>query len=408
MSVTVRPRITVVGVDGAPATAFLLERLANAALVVGGDRHLTWYADAIAAEATQLALRGDLEPALAAIAGATGPVVVIASGDPGFFGIVRALAERLGRKRLDVVPAVSSVAQAFARVALPWDDAIVVSAHGRDLDAAVNAARAHPKVAILTAPGAGPAEIATVLLDTSRLLVVAERLGTRDERIVEGDPQSIAGQEWAEPNVVLVLDESRAVAAKGARFPGAASPREWALDETAFEHRDGMVTKAEVRAVALARLGPGTGDLIWDIGAGSGSVGIECARFGAAVVAVDRDPAMAELIRENARKHGVDIRVVAGSAADALAELPDPDAVFVGGSGDEFETVLAEVVKRARRAVVVALASIERVPIARDALHANGFRTDVVLMQTSRMRAIGALHGFAANNPVFVVSGVRA
>jgi precorrin-6Y C5,15-methyltransferase (decarboxylating) len=407
MSVKVKPPITVVGIDGRPLDPHVLDRLATATLVIGAARHLAEYAGTVAPGARQLALGGDLDPVLDAVDSATGPVVVLASGDPGFFGMVRALVERVGRKQLEVLPALSSVAQAFARVSLPWDDALVVSAHGRDLEPAVNAALAHPKVAILTAPGAGPAEIAAALGDAARTLVVAERLGTPDERIVEGDPATIAAQRWADPNVVIVLDEARAVSAKGALFPRVATPRGWALDESAFEHRDGMVTKAEVRALALARLGPGIGDLVWDVGAGSGSVAVECARFGAAVIAVDRDIDSADRISANAARHGVEVRVVAGNAAATLGSLPDPDAVFIGGSGEEFAEVLAEVTKRARRAVVVTLASIERVAAARDALTAGGFEVDVVLLQASRLRDIGPLHGFSAANPVFVVSAVR-
>ncbi|HZG93625.1 MAG TPA: precorrin-6y C5,15-methyltransferase (decarboxylating) subunit CbiE [Mycobacteriales bacterium] len=407
MSITVKPRITVLGVDGREMTDHARERLAGAALVVGGERHLTEHADAIPPGALRSALGGDLTPVLDAVVGATGPVVVLASGDPAFFGIVRALAERVGRKRLDVVPAVSSVATVFARAALSWDDAVVVSAHGRDLRRAVNTALARPKVAILTAPGSGPAEIAAALADAPRTMIVGERLGTPQERVVEGAPPVIAAQQWAEPNVVIVLDETRALPPRGAVFPRAAAPAGWALDEHQFDHRDGMVTKAEVRALALARLGPGLGDLVWDIGAGSGSVGVECARFGAAVIAIDRDVSTAERIRANADRHGVDVRIVAGNAAALLGDLPDPDAVFVGGSGDEFEPVLAEAAKRAARAVVVALAGIERVTHARETLAAAGFAVEVVLLQASRLRDIGALSGFAAANPVFVVSGVR-
>jgi precorrin-6Y C5,15-methyltransferase (decarboxylating) len=411
MTVNVKPRISVVGVESEAPTPAVVDLVRRAALVVGGERHLLQYADAIARTAARAALGGDLTQALAAIETATGPVVVLASGDPGFFGIVRTLAERFGRERLHVDPAVSSVALAFARAALPWDDAIVVSAHGRDLRWAVNVALAHPKVAVLTAPGAGPAELAAALVaglgDASRLLIVAERLGTADERVVHGAPAAITGQQWAEPNVVIVLDESRAVAAKGAVFPRLSPPQAWALDESEFEHRDGMVTKAEVRALALARLGPGPGDLVWDIGAGSGSVAVECARFGAAVIAVDRDISTADRIRANAARHGIEIAVVVGNAAAALADLPDPDAVFIGGSGEEFDAVVSEVSQRARRAVVIALASIERVESARMALQHNDFDVDVVLLQTSRLRAIGALHGFAAANPVFIVSGRR-
>ncbi|MEO6712764.1 MAG: precorrin-6y C5,15-methyltransferase (decarboxylating) subunit CbiE [Mycobacteriales bacterium] len=407
MSITVQPRITVLGIDGSALDANALARLRGAALAVGGDRHLIEYAAEIGSEAVRTALGGDLTPVLDAIERATGPVVVLASGDPAFFGIVRALAERFGRKRLDVVPAVSSVALLFARAALPWDDAVVVSAHGRDLARAVNTVLARPKVAILTAPGAGPAEIAASLGDARRTMVVGERLGTAQERVVEGPPALIAAQQWADPNVVIVFDEAHAITAKGAVFPRTAASRGWALDESEFEHRDGMVTKAEVRALALARLGPGQGDLVWDIGAGSGSVGIECARFGAAVIAIDGDPAAGRRIRANADRHGVDVRIVAGNAAGALGNLPDPDAVFVGGSGDEFEPILAEVAKRTSRAVVVALASIERVAKARETLASAGFAVDVVLLQASRLRDIGELSGFAAANPVFIVSGVR-
>lgn len=407
MTVNVKPRIAVVGIHGGAPEPAVVERVSRAALVVGGERHLLQYADAIDPSADRAVLGGDLTQALDAIEGATGPVVVLASGDPGFFGIVRALAERFGRERLHVDPVVSSVALAFARAALPWDDAIVVSAHGRDLRPAVHTALAHPKVAVLTAPGAGPAELAKGLRDAPRLMIVCERLGTTEERVVTASPATVAVQRWAEPNVVIVLDESRAVVAKGAVFPRVGSPAEWALDEDEFEHRDGMVTKAEVRALALARLGPGVGDLVWDIGAGSGSIAVECARFGAAVIAVDRDPSSADRIRTNALRHGVEIAVVVGNAAATLADLPDPDAVFIGGSGDEFDSVVAEVASRARRAVVVALASMDRVTPARAALQSAGFDVDVVLLQASRLREIGSLQGFAAGNPVFVVSGRR-
>lgn len=408
MTVNVRPRIAVVGIDSGsptPATADIVRR---AAVVVGGERHLRQYADDIQAGATRVALGGDLTQALDAIEAATGAVVVLASGDPGLFGIVRALADRFGRERLHVDPAVSSVALAFARAALPWDDAVVVSAHGRDLSRAVNLARAYPKVAILTAPGAGPAEIAVALAGTGRVFCVAERLGWPDERVIAGDAATVASMQWQEPNVVIVLDESRAVPTKGAVFPRLSPPQTWALDECEFEHRDGMVTKAEVRALALARLGPGPGDLVWDIGAGSGSVAVECARFGAAVIAVDRDPEAARLVAANATRHAVSVQVVQGGAAAAMADLPDPDAIFVGGTGAEFDAILDQAALRANRAVVLALASVQRVAPAQTALVDNGFDVDVVLLQTARLRPIGATSGFAAANPVFVVSGRRS
>jgi precorrin-6Y C5,15-methyltransferase (decarboxylating) len=171
------PRITVVGVAAAPLPPLARERLAAAALVAGGERHLAEHAPD---GAPTVRLAGDLAPALDRLVASDGPAVVLASGDPGFFGIVRALAERVGRERLEVLPAVSSVSAAFARAGLPWDDALVVSAHGRAPASAVNAALAHPKVAVLTAPAFGPAELARALGDAERHLVVAERLGSGD------------------------------------------------------------------------------------------------------------------------------------------------------------------------------------------------------------------------------------
>lgn len=405
--------ITVVGVGPSPLGELARDRLSRAALVVGGRRHLDLAAPLEPRRLVELG--GDLEPALAAIAASAGPVVVLASGDPGLFGIVRALAARFGRRRLEVLPAVSAVAGAFAAAGLPWDDAVVVSAHGRDPRPAVNACLAHPKVAVLTQPGFGPAELAAELRGLDRVLLVAERLGEPDARVVEGDPAGVATARWADPNVVLVLDESAAVArTKATAWPARRAPTRWALPEMAFEHRGGMITKPEVRALALARLGPGVGDLLWDIGAGSGSVGVECARLGAAVVAVDRDPAACALVARNAARHGVTVRVVEGTAPEALAGLPGPDIAFVGGGGEDLPEILEVVGAMARRAVVVALtgsarlANAERVLGAARALAAAGLDVDTVRLQASRFQTNACLEESVAVNPVFLVTGVKS
>ncbi|MFF8431868.1 precorrin-6y C5,15-methyltransferase (decarboxylating) subunit CbiE [Streptomyces sp. NPDC016566] len=399
--------ITVVGTGtGAPVPA---DVLTGAALVVGGRRHLDTVRLPGGAERIVL---GPLAPALETIAEYVGkelPVVVLASGDPGFFGIVRVLAERFGTRLLDVRPGVSSVATAFARIGLPWDDAVVVSAHGRDLRTAVNVCRAHPKVAVLTGPGAGPAEIGAALGD-GRVLVVASALGDPEhERVERVTPAEAAARDWGTAvSVVLCLDETRTPGGLRTVAGMPVQPDRWALDESDFAHRDSMITKFEVRALALARLGPRLGDLVWDVGAGSGSVAVECARLGAAVVAVEKSPDGVERIRANARAHGVDVRVVHGSAPDALAELDDPDAVFVGGGGRELPAVVGACARRARRTVVVALAALDRVPAARQALTGAGFTCDGVLLQSSRLAPLpGDVTRLAAANPVFLLWGVR-
>ncbi|MFF9193214.1 precorrin-6y C5,15-methyltransferase (decarboxylating) subunit CbiE [Streptomyces rochei] len=399
--------ITVVGMGaGAPPGA---DVAAGAELVVGGRRHL----DAVRLpEGAERVVLGALAPALDTVAEYVSegrPVTVLASGDPGFFGIVRVLAERFGAQRLDVRPGVSSVAAAFARVGLPWDDAVVASAHGRDLRTAVNLCRAHPKVAVLTGPGAGPAELGAALRTDPRVLVVASALGSGEERVERVTPAEAAGRDWgAAVSVVLCLDEARALGPVRSVAGPRAGAAGWALEESAFAHRDSMITKFEVRALALARLGPRPGDLVWDVGAGSGSVAVECARLGAAVTAVEKTPDGVERVRANAAAHGVDVRVVQGAAPAALSRLDDPDAVFVGGGGRELPAIVAACARRARRSVVVAMAALDRVPAAREALVDAGLECDGVLLQSSRLAPLpGDVTRLAATNPVFLLWGVR-
>ena len=388
--------ITVIGFDGGPLSEQAHAALAAATLVVGGRRHLD--AVSLPDSATRLVL-GGLDALYAALPSHEN-VCVIASGDPGFFGIVRQLREN--GLEIKVLPAPSSVATAFAAIGLSWDDAVVVSAHGRELRPVANVCRAFPKVAVLTGPGAGARELGAVLPD--RTFVVAQRLGHPDQNIETLGSHEAAHADFADPHVLLCLDQSRLTSERGwiAGFGGV--PGAWALGESQFAHRDSMITKSEVRALALAKLGPRPGRLVWDIGAGSGSVGIECARFGAAVVAVERDAESCLRIRANADAHGVAVEVIAAPAS-ALDRLPRPDAVFVGGGGVD---VIAACAATPASTVVVALAAIERVPETISLLTKSGRAVDGVLLQSSRLSALpGDAHRFAAANPVFLLWGER-
>jgi len=397
-------RITVVGLDGRPPGPEVERLLVDAALVVGGRRHLKTLG---VGDGRAVVLEGDLSEVLARLEGAEGPVVVLSSGDPGFFGIVRLLGGRFGRENLRVLPGLSSVSLAFARAGLSWDDAVTVSAHGRDPSRAVNVCRAHPKVAVLTSPDFGPTELAEALEGMGRTFVVAEKLGEPDERIFHGDAGTVAGKEWEDPNVALVIDEGRISEDKGWISSGIQARGRWALPEEEFEHRSGMITKSATRAFVLSRLGPGPGDLIWDVGAGSGSVAIECARLGAAAIAIERDPESCVRIRRNTERHNVYVQIVEGTAPGALRGLPEPDAVFVGGTGGAFEETVKLSAVRARRAVVLALVTLERVVPAAQLLEGCGLESETTFLQTSRIKGVGGLHRLAAESAVFVVSGSR-
>lgn len=405
--------VTVIGLDCGPGSAEgLSERgrqaLAEAVLVCGGEPQLAALDALIASGARRTALSGELHTALAALDTAEGPAVVVASGDPGFFGIVRALRSHLDRPddRLRVLPAVCSVAALFAQAATSWDDAVVVSAHGRDPTAAVNTARRFPKVAVLTGPELGPSELADELGALRRRWVIGEHLGTAQARVATGGPE-LASQSWADPNVVALIDDDAPTPAKGWAHPGRHTATSWATGEQGFAHRDGIITKAEVRAVVLGWLGPGVGDLVWDIGAGSGSVGVTAATLGAAVLAVEPDPEQAQRVRANAETHSVPVEIVEGAAPAALASAPDPDAVFIGGGGDDLPAIAAEAAARARRTVVAAMATMERLGAVETELSGLGLEPQATMVQACRVAPLGSGHRLAALNPVFVVGGWR-
>jgi precorrin-6Y C5,15-methyltransferase (decarboxylating) len=235
---------------------------------------------------------------------------------------------------------------------------------------------------------------------SGRTLAVAERLGEDDERVVTGTAQEIAAMAFAQPNVLVSLGDG---------VPCDAVGPAWALPEDDFDHRAGMITKREVRAVALAHLGPRMGQLVWDVGCGSGSVAVECARLGAAVVAVDDDADAVARTRRNAETFGVPVRVVAGRAPSALAGLPDPDAVFVGGGGADLDDIVDACAARATvRAVVVTLALIERAGPVLERLRAGGLDAEATMIQASRLVPLAGGHRLAATNPVVVAVGRRA
>jgi precorrin-6Y C5,15-methyltransferase (decarboxylating) len=321
-------------------------------------------------------------------------VAVLASGDPGFFGIVRVLAARVGAAALRVYPAPSSVSLAFSRLGCSWDDAVVVSAHGRAIDDAVGELLGAAKAAVLTSPDNPPQAIGAALVAhgcAPRDVAVITRLGEPDETVFEGDLAALAAS-TLDPMSVVIL---RAPHADGG------PTLSWGLPEDRFAHRDGMITKAEARAIALGKLQlPRTG-VLWDVGAGSGSVAIEAARLapGLQVFAIDHDPESVARIAANAEAHGVCVDTVVGVAPDVLASLPDPDRVFVGGGG---LPALDAALERLRPAGVV-VANYALVDRAVGGWQRLG---NVVELSVARGVGLGG-HGFrlAAENPVFICWG---
>ncbi|WP_339154753.1 precorrin-6y C5,15-methyltransferase (decarboxylating) subunit CbiE [Actinomadura luteofluorescens] len=384
--------LTVVGRDGTPLSEGAEAALQSATLVIGAPGHLDGLP--LASGARTVATTEFVE-ALEGVDVTKEDVVLVVDGDPGYFGVVRELLEK--GHAPETFPATPLVARAFSQAGLPWDDALVVSAKGGHLRQAVNACRAHPKVAVLTEPGAGPSELARALFPvTPRSFVVCEDLGGPRERIVYVRPAEATTRPWNDPEVVLVLDNRHALGEASWVSGAVPGPAGWALPAEAFG--DGPGPSAEVRAFVLAKLGPRVGDMVWDVESGDGSIGIECARFGAAVVAVDRDHSACARVRENVRLHGVKVAMASGDVRSSAEHLPEPDAVFLGRGGPEAVQVCAAL----RPSRIVVLATAAEAQAILDELDGHGFAADAVRLQAAPLTPRDE-----AAEPVIVVWGER-
>ncbi|MFN8636696.1 MAG: precorrin-6y C5,15-methyltransferase (decarboxylating) subunit CbiE [Chloroflexota bacterium] len=404
--------VLVVGVgDDGPAglPPAVLARVMSADVLVGGRRHLELFEDTAGERVT---IAGGLDPVFDAVESSarTGQVVVLASGDPCFFGIGPLLAARLGRDAVEIVPHVSSVALAFARLGVSWHDARVVSAHGRDLDAAIQAAHGAEKLAVLTDDTNTPGVIAGALLAAGACdadACVFEHLGGSREQSHRARLSSLSTRTFAALNVLVVPALSWGAVEEGERALRVAG---FGLPETEYAHAAGMITKPEIRVVVLSKLRLPTGGVLWDVGSGSGSVAIEAANLvpGLTAFAVERSDRQLALLSENVQRHDVAgaVQVVAGEAPDVLASLPQPDAVFVGGSGGQLLEILSYVRSRIRPdgRIVVNLVTYEHVGEALAWARSHKLETEVVQVSVARGADILGLTRLQAENPVTIVT----
>ena len=352
---------------------------------------------------------GPLEQALAA----GRPAVLLASGDPLWFGIGRLLLQRFPAAQLRFHPAPCSLQLAFARLGRPWQDASWISLHGRDPEPLAAALQKRPPaLAVLTDPGRGGAEEVRRILAASGLEAaysfwLCERLGhpaERLQRLVPGAPLPI---DFDPLHLVLLIAEPPAPPADPAALPL------FGLEDGLFlqhDDRPGLMTKREVRIQLLADLELPECGVFWDIGAGVGSVGLEALRLrpGLALWALEARGGSAALISENAQRLGVRPEGIhEGRAPAALAELPDPDRVLIGGGGRERAAVLAAVLQRLRPGgvVVIPLATLEALAELRPLLEQAGCQVALAQHQAWRGAPLADGTRLAPLNPVLVLKG---
>ncbi len=396
-------------------------RLGQAACVIGAGRTLALVAPHLGTQAEKLDMDGALGrvPEWIESAVAAGKrVAVLATGDPLCHGIGEMLLNRIGRDRIETLPASSTLQLAFARMGRPWKTAHIVSAHGKDagewtwgatpehgLYAVLQAVAAHELVAVFTSPENDPARLARALLAAGYgeevRLSVAARLLLPDEQVAADlRLQDAATRDFAEPNFVVI---ERHAADAHALFGFADR------DYIQRQPEKGLITKLEARAVSLAKLGLREDSVVWDIGAGSGSVGLEAARLARRghIYAIEKNSEDAANARANAKQlRAVNYTLVEGKAPAHLEGWPNPDAVFIGGSGGELTGLIRLCLKRLRPdgRLVMNFVTIENLATATSALQELCAEWEVVQIQASRSQPILDMHRLAAHNPVWIVT----
>ncbi len=402
---SVRRAVTVVGIgdDGcASLTSRAVSAVMKAGVLVGGERHLECFPQF---QGERIILKGGVSSVLDRVAELAEEqnICIVASGDPLFFGIGSLVITRLGVEHVEVLPQPSSMQWAFARAGVKWDDAACVSLHGRASEGFLTRLKGQAKVAVFTDENNSPPALAQRLVahgETGWIAWVCENLGGPDERVRQFDVKDLALCQDIGPLNVLLLVRSDSAWRAPAAIPF--------LHEDQFAKRmpkKGLITKREVRLLSLAAMGIRPDSVVWDIGAGSGSVSIEAALLApkGVVYAIEVDPEGVEICRENLLAHAVDnVRVIAGRAPEALAGLEAPDAVFIGGSKGSMEEIIDIVMDRLQPGghLVVNAITLENVAETYQALRKRRLVPDVTLLQVSRAEPLAQYLRYEALNPI--------
>jgi len=336
---------------------------------------------------------------------------VLASGDPMFYGIGRRIALEFGKENVLISPELSSIQIAFSRIKEPWDNAFLMSVHGGpypgrrinryEVDDIPYFLSLYGKVCILTDPVNNPTLIAKTLceyFEDGPYMYVLEKLGYGDERVVEGKPIELSSMQFREPNVVIVT------------LPNLSSAPRFGLTESDIAHKNGLITKDEVRALVIHSLKPPPRGVVWDIGAGSGSVSLELSLLfpELTIFAIEKDPEMLALLWENKRKFKARYKIIQGEAPEALSNLPTPQRVFIGGSGGRLLELLDFVSNAHPEILVLTLTLLENLCFILNYFKGKGYLVDITQVYASRSKEMQGMLRLSAQNPIFVVAGKRS
>lgn len=368
-------------------------------ILVGGERHLSFFPDY---NGEKISIKKGLKELVNRLQHETKKIVILASGDPLFYGIGSFLASKI---KLDIYPNVSSVQLAFARMGEKWQDAYMTSVHGRSIKGLAQRIDGKEKVALLTDEQNSPNEIAKYLLSfnmTEYEAFVAENLGGELERCGYYTLEEMAQATFSPLNVVILKKVKP-------------SPSwTFGIDDQEFLQRKpekGLITKKEVRILSLSALQLTPASIVWDIGTCTGSVAIEASKIATegAVYAIEKNEQDIENCLENMKKFRSDITVVHGRAPERLDEFPNPNAIFIGGTSGNMDEILDVCTKRLepKGRIVVNVVTIENLADALKGLKQREFDVDITSVQVSRSKPILSLTRFDALNPIYIITAKR-
>lgn len=389
-----------IGDDGRRSLLPQYERwIEESQVLVGGKRHLAFFPDY---QGDKVEIAGNLKDVVQRLKEETRPTVVLASGDPLFYGIGGFLAKHMP---VEVYPNLSSLQLAFARMGESWHDAYIHSVHGRPLTGLAQRIDGRHKVVLLTDETNSPQAIAAYLKKfgmTEYKAFVAENLGGEQERTGWYTLDEMMAQTFSPLNIVVL------------KRVGPSPQWPLGIDDEVFAQRKpdkGLITKKEVRVLSLAQLALRPDSVVWDIGTCTGSVAIEAARLAreGAVYAIEKNEGDLELCRRNMLTFRTDFVLKHGKAPEGLEDFPDPDAIFIGGTGGRLDALLHACASRLKPGgtIVLNAATVETLSQALSVFKALGFATQVTQVQVSRSKPILNMNRFEALNPVFILRAFR-
>lgn len=379
-------------------TAGAKRAIEGSELIIGAKRLLEPFAG-LSCEKRELILADDIA---AAIDGARcGQASVLLSGDVGFYSGATKLYDKLSSHDVEAVPGISSLVYFCAKLHTPWQDAALVSAHGRDHDA-VGTIQSNAKTFCITG---GKTKVDDICRDLVQRglgdvnVAAGERLSYADERIVRGTARELAGMAFADLSVMLAVNEHPVARAYGAP----------ALSDGDFLRGKAPMTKEEVRALAISKLRIAPHHVVWDVGAGTGSVSVEAALAASrgSVYAIERNAEAVGLMRQNRQAQGAfNMVVVEGLAPEALVGLPAPDRMFIGGSAGNMDAIFEAALAANPHVRICATAvTLETLSELLDCLKKRGVAdADIVQVSVARADHVGAYHLMRAENPVYIVT----